>query len=101
MQLEATDIAHIAKLARLELSPSEITQYATELSVVFDYFRMLDEVDVDGVEETTQVTGLLDVVRDDVPVEITKEERDALIAAFPQKNGELLTVKAVFDNLDE
>lgn len=101
MKLEATDIQHIAKLARLELSPSEITTYASELSVVFDYFRMLDEVDVDGVEETTQVTGLTNVVREDVPIETSKEDRDALIAAFPQNNGELLTVKAVFDNSEE
>lgn len=97
MILETKDIAHIAKLARLDLSAVEIAQYAKELSVVFEYVEMLNEVAVDGVAETTQVTGLTNVVRDDVGVDISKEARIALLDAFPQKNGELLTVKAVFD----
>ena len=96
MKLDPTDILHVAKLARLELTEAEVTQYTEELSVVFEYFDMLDEVDVDSVEETTQVTGLMNVVREDVPVEISKETRKDLIQAFPQKNGELLAVKAVF-----
>jgi aspartyl-tRNA(Asn)/glutamyl-tRNA(Gln) amidotransferase subunit C len=96
MTLDKTDIAHIAKLARLELTEEETERYASELSVVFEYFSMLGEVDVTGVEETTQVTGLTNVVRDDMPEQITADMREDMLAAFPQRNGELLTVKAVF-----
>lgn len=96
MKLTQTDIEHIGALARLELSDAEKIQYATELSQVFDYFDMLSEVDVSGVEETTQVTGLMNVVRADEAQEVSKDMRDDLIGAFPKRNGDLLTVQAVF-----
>lgn len=101
MTLETKDIQHIAKLARLHLTQEETEQYASELSVVFDYFAMLDEVDVTGVEETTQVTGLTNVVREDVAKVASLALRADLLEAFPRKNGELLTVKAVFTDSEE
>ncbi|NCS71779.1 MAG: Asp-tRNA(Asn)/Glu-tRNA(Gln) amidotransferase subunit GatC [Candidatus Magasanikbacteria bacterium] len=97
MTVTIDDITHIATLARLSLSPEEKVQYAQELSVVLDYIGMLDDVDTEGVEETCQVTGLQDIVREDVVVDSSEEERAALIAAFPDRVGALLKVKAVFD----
>lgn len=87
----------MADLARLELNDVEKKRYAKELSVIFDYVEMLNEVDTDGIEETCQVTGLEDVVREDYVVETTPEERKALIEQFPEKMGNLLKVKAVFE----
>lgn len=101
MKLTIEDIKHIATLARLELSPSEVVTYASELSVVFDYFALLDEVDVATIPETTQVTGLMNVVRMDASEELPKEKRDDLLRCFPKRNGELLTVKAVFADTEE
>ena len=101
MTLEKEDIEHIAKLARLDLTPQEVEKYASELSVVFDYFRMLDEVDVDGVEETTQVTGLMNVVRDDVIYEISEDETAVLRESFSSNSGTALEVKAVFPDQEE
>jgi aspartyl-tRNA(Asn)/glutamyl-tRNA(Gln) amidotransferase subunit C len=100
MILTQTDIEHIARLARLELNDTEKSQYATELSQVFEFFDMLNEVDVSGVEETTQVTGLMNVVRADEPQDISKDMRADLIAAFPQHHGDLLAVKAVFESTE-
>jgi len=96
MKLDIEAIEQIATLARLDLSKDEKTMYAEQLSVVLDYVEMLDEVNTDGVEETTQVTGLKDVVREDVVVECPKDVRDKLIEQFPEREGDLLKVKAVF-----
>jgi aspartyl-tRNA(Asn)/glutamyl-tRNA(Gln) amidotransferase subunit C len=100
MILTQTDIEHIATLARLELSDAEKSQYATELSQVFEFFDMLHEVDVRGITETTQVTGLINVVRADEPQELPNEMRADLIAAFPKHTGDLLAVKAVFESTE-
>lgn len=97
MKLTPKEVQHVADLARLELNDVEKKRYAKELSVIFDYVEMLNEVDTDGIEETCQVTGLEDVVREDYVVETTPEERKALIEQFPEKMGNLLKVKAVFE----
>jgi len=96
MKLEIEDIEHIADLARLHLTDDEKDRYAGQLSAVFDYIEMLNEVDTTGIEETCQVTGLMDVVREDVVEECDEETRKKIIGQFPNKMGNLLKVKAVF-----
>ena len=98
MKLEIQDIEDIAELARLHLTQDEKARYAGQLSAVLDYVEMLNEVDTTGVEETCQVTGLEDVVREDVVVESSKEVKKGIISQFPAKVGNLLKVKAVFTN---
>jgi len=101
MKLTSEEIEKIATLARLELTESEKNMYAEQLSVVFDYIEILNEVNTEGVEETCQVTGLEDVVREDIAQECDEETKQKLIKQFPDKVGNLLKVKAVFDNDEE
>jgi aspartyl-tRNA(Asn)/glutamyl-tRNA(Gln) amidotransferase subunit C len=96
MNLEIKDIEDLAVLARLDLTEEEKIRYAEQLSAVFGYISMLREVDTENVPETCQVTGLLNVVREDIAVSTDEEKRKKLIAAFPEKIGNLLKVKAVF-----
>lgn len=98
MKLDKSDIEYIADLARLHLTEDETSRYAEQLSVVLEYVEMLNEVDTTGVEETCQVTGLEDVVREDIAEPCDESTRKAIIAQFPTKVGDLLKVKAVFDN---
>jgi len=101
MKLSVKEIEQIATLARLELSEKEKQMYAEQLSVVLDYIEMLNEVDTNGVVETCQVTGLEDVVREDKAQETSQEIKQKLINSFPEKTGNLLKVKAVFNDSEE
>ena len=96
-KLTPEEIDNIARLARLELTDGEKEKYAGELSVIFDYVKTLAEVNTEGVEETCQVTGLADVTRADAVIACDKETRDKLIAQFPDRAGDLLKVKKVFE----
>ena len=96
MKLTPQEVEDIAKLARLELSVKEKKMYAEQFSVVLDYVEILNEVDTDGVEETCQVTGLEDVVREDKIIECDEETKKKIIDQFPEKMGKLLKVKAIF-----
>lgn len=96
MKLELKEIEQIANLARLELTDEEKNMYAEQLSVVFNYIEMLNEVDTNNVVETCQVTGLQNVVRDDVAKIQSDETKKALIGCFPDRVQNLLKVKAVF-----
>ena len=99
MSLSVEDVRKIAKLARLELSPAEEKRYAETISVVLDYMKILNEVDTTGVESTSQVTKLQNVVREDKPRDslIRKE----LIAQMPKVKMEELVVPGVFNDDEE
>ena len=99
--LTKKDIEHIATLARLDLSEVEKDQYAKELGIILDYVEMLNELDTSVIGETTQVTGLENVVREDVATTMLEDDRKAMLAQFPERIGSLLKVKAVFAESDE
>lgn len=64
-QLSREDVLKLARLARIELSESEIDEFTEEFSAILAYVEQLSSVDVEGLEPTSQVTGLVNVVRPD------------------------------------
>ena len=94
--ISAADVAHVARLSRLHLTKAEQERYARDLSLIFDYVETLQAVDTAQVVETCQVTGLEDSVREDEVRPTYNETRDKLLAAFPERAGDLLRVKGVF-----
>ncbi len=58
-------VRHIAKLARLGLKDEEVSRFAIQLSEILGYVEKLNEVNVENVEPTSQVTGLQNVMRED------------------------------------
>lgn len=63
--LTEEQVKHVAKLARLELTDGEARKFAGQLSDVLSYMEILDEVDTEKVKPTSQVTGLVNVLRND------------------------------------
>lgn len=58
-------VSHVAKLCRLGLTEAEVARFSSQLSAVFEYMEVLNEVDTSGVSETAQVTGLANVSEKD------------------------------------
>ena len=59
-------VAHVARLAHLELSSDEIELYTSQLNAITEHISELDAVDVTGVEPTFQVLdGTHNIWRDD------------------------------------
>lgn len=65
MKLTSEQVKHIAGLARLDLKEDETEKFAGQLTDILQYVEMLEEVDTDNVEITTQVTGLKNISRED------------------------------------
>jgi aspartyl-tRNA(Asn)/glutamyl-tRNA(Gln) amidotransferase subunit C len=80
-RLSTADVAHVAKLARLALTPEEIDVAAQQLADVLDHFADIDALDLDGVEAMTQPYPLVNVLRDDVVGACL--DRDEVLAAAP------------------
>ena len=64
--LTPAQVKHIAKLARLQLTPEEVEKMAKELTSILQYVDMLSEVDTTNVEPIAQVTGLTNALREDI-----------------------------------
>lgn len=64
--LNPNEIERLARLARIRLSKKEIASLQTELNAILGYVQKLQKVDTKGVEPTAQVTGLTNVMREDV-----------------------------------
>ncbi len=96
MSLSIEEVRKIASLARIKMTAAEEKRYAETISAALDYMKILNEVNTDGVEPTCQVTGLEDVVRDDVSCNsIIKKE---LIKQMPSIKYNELIVPAVFND---
>ncbi len=93
MILTTEQVRKIAALARIKLTDEEVEKFRKELSVVLDYVSELEKVNTDGVEEISQVTGLENVLREDVAR--LSEFRDAIIASFPECKDDFLKIKSI------
>lgn len=65
MALTKDEVKHVAKLARLTLTDAEVEKFTGQLEGIFQHLDKLSEVDTEGVEETAQVNGLLNIMRED------------------------------------
>lgn len=63
--LNDDQVKHVAKLARIKLTDEEVKKFGKQLSAVLNYMEILNEVDTKGVPETSQVTGLTNVMEKD------------------------------------
>jgi aspartyl-tRNA(Asn)/glutamyl-tRNA(Gln) amidotransferase subunit C len=95
------DIQHIAKLARLSISSEEQSSFEVQLSSILDYVKKLEELKTQGVPEFVHASVGNNIFREDEIKLCEEETQDHLIAAFPQHQGRLLQVQAVFKNTSE
>jgi aspartyl-tRNA(Asn)/glutamyl-tRNA(Gln) amidotransferase subunit C len=66
MTVDAATVRHIARLARIAVSDSEVEALAPELNNILGWVEQLQEVDVSGVEPMTAVIPNHQRLRDDV-----------------------------------
>lgn len=95
MKLTKDQVKHVAALARLGLSTAETEKFQSQLSGILDYVEQLGEVDTEGVSSTAQVTGLLNVMREDVPDALADPQELMKCSQLPIEKGQI-KVKNVF-----
>jgi aspartyl-tRNA(Asn)/glutamyl-tRNA(Gln) amidotransferase subunit C len=73
--IDREQVLHVAKLARLRLTDEEVERMAGELSRILEYVETMNELDLQGVEPTSHVVPLDNVLREDVPRPSLPRER--------------------------
>lgn len=95
MALSHEEFAQLAALARLGLSDRERDEMQGGFETVLDYVARLSQVDTSGVED-----GASELDSTSFRADIVGEENDSvrtvIIQNFPEKEGDLLRVPAVF-----
>ena len=86
------DILKLAHLARIKINADEVEHFTKEITEILHYVEQLGSVDLDGLEPTSQVSGLVNVMRPDEVMDygITPKE---LLKNAPATEGDLVKVK--------
>ena len=95
MALSPQEVAKVALLARLRLSPDELATFTTQLSSIVDFVAQLQESDTSDVEPLAHGVEVRNVFRDDV--EGPSLPRDAALANAPKRNDHSFLVPAVLE----
>ncbi len=88
-------IQHLAKLARLELTPREEEKILTDLSKILAYFEELQALDTSHVEPMTGGTHLKNIFREDAASEANRGA--GTYDAFPESEDGFLKIPPVFE----
>ena len=94
IQKDSINAQRIAELAHLRLNAERLTEVNAGLRAILDFGSQLQDIDTQEVVPTSQVTGLTDVVREDIvqPSSVSPEE---LLSAAPSREGMYFKVKRV------
>lgn len=91
--LSREEVIKVAEMARIELSDIEVAKFQKDLSSVLDYVDALKEVDTDGLEIVSSVTGLENVSRADVAKSVDYQEK--IMANAPERKDKYYKVKSI------
>ncbi len=94
-KISLQEVEHIAELARIELTKEEREKFSDELSDVLGYVKQLQEVDTKNIEPVSQVTGLVNVVREDIAEDFGEDSKKIMIENFPEEKGGCIKVRQV------
>jgi aspartyl-tRNA(Asn)/glutamyl-tRNA(Gln) amidotransferase subunit C len=76
------DIAHVARLARLDLSEEELEGYKHQLGVILEHAARVQTLDADPNPENAHPLALLNIFRDDVV--LPSLDRDEVLESAPE-----------------
>jgi aspartyl-tRNA(Asn)/glutamyl-tRNA(Gln) amidotransferase subunit C len=73
--IDRDQVLHVAKLARLKLDEEEVERMSRELSGILEHVERIQGLDLEGVEPTSHVVALENVLRADEPRPSWSRER--------------------------
>lgn len=91
--IDQKTIEHIAKLARLKVSPEDAAEYGEQLTKVLSHFQQISKIDTKNIEPLVTPSDIEFYTRAD---EVRHENStDEMLANAPEKGGNLFKVPPV------
>lgn len=95
MALTLTDVAALARLARIELTEAELALLAPQLDVILESVTRISEVAAADIPPTSHALPLTNVFREDVVV--PSLPRDQLLAGAPAAEQDRFRVPRILE----
>jgi len=95
MGISEEDVRHIARLARLRVTPEETRRYQGQLEKILESMAELKALDTSRVPPTSHALGLADVTREDSPKRF--EGSEDLLSEAPEREGPYFKVRKVIE----
>jgi len=94
-EISLDHVRHIAKLARLTLTPEEALLYEKDLNAILQYVETLQEVNTESVRPMSHVTPAANVWREDKPGKC--DTSDSLLDSAPMREGDFFKVPKILE----
>lgn len=89
------DIARVAKLARIALTPEELDEYGRQLADIVEHAERVGALPTDGIEPTSHPLPMTNAFR---PDEVRPSlDRDEVLAQAPDAEGEYFRVPRILE----
>lgn len=90
------DVRKLAALARLSIPDTELEKFSKEFESILEYISKIDQLAVSGSKKAIPATH--NVFREDGEPHESGKYTDALLAQFPKRDGDYLSVKKIISH---
>ena len=92
-RISRDDVAHVAHLARLELSDDELDRFTEQLGAILDHAQDVAALDTAGIPPTAHPLPIENVLRDD---DVRPSlDRDEVLSQAPAADGPFFRVPRI------
>jgi aspartyl-tRNA(Asn)/glutamyl-tRNA(Gln) amidotransferase subunit C len=95
MKLSREEVARVAVLARLRLTPEEETEFTEQLDQILGYMDQLNRLDTANVDPFRHPTGTANALRDDRVT--NRPDPDTLLSNAPDRDGTFFKVPKILE----
>jgi len=96
MAITREEVLHVARLARLDLSPADVDRLQAQLGNILEYVKQLDRLDTTGVVPTSHAVEMGTPFRED-EVRPFGDKR-ALLANAPDRQDDFFRVPRIIED---
>jgi aspartyl-tRNA(Asn)/glutamyl-tRNA(Gln) amidotransferase subunit C len=89
------DIAKVARLARLDLTPEELESYGAQLEVVLEHAARVQALPTNGIPPTSHPLPQRNVLREDVVGDSL--DREEVLSQAPDRDGDYFRVPRILE----
>ncbi len=96
MSITRDEVLHVARLARLELSPAEVDRLQEQLGNILAYMKQLDRLDTKDVVPMSHAVEMGTPMREDVVEPFG--DKEALLRNAPDREGDFFRVPRIIED---
>jgi aspartyl-tRNA(Asn)/glutamyl-tRNA(Gln) amidotransferase subunit C len=96
MAITREEVLHVARLARLSMSPAEADKMREQLDNILAYIRQLDRLDTTDVVPTSHAVEMGTPFRDDFVRPF--EEKEEILKNAPDREGDFFRVPRIIED---